>query len=115
MTLESLLAKLNEAPESVQFDEVISLIDASYDFTPTSFTNGELQNESGTNNGSCKIFAFGQLQGLSEDSTLACFGTYYRDDVLKNPSADNHGNIRNFMKTGWDGIDFSGQALRPKA
>jgi HopJ type III effector protein len=32
-------------------------------------------------------------------------------DVLENPEATNHQNIRNFMKTGWAGISFEGTAL----
>jgi len=115
MNLESLTVKLNENPESIEFNEVIELIESLYDFVPTRFNNGELENEEGTNNGSCKIFGFAKLHGLSEEHTLACFGHYYRDDVLMHPEADDHGNIRNFMKTGWSGISFSGEALLLKA
>jgi len=57
------------------------------------------------------LFSFAKLQGLTEEQTLACFGIYYRDDVLKNPDADNHQNIRNFIKTGWAGIEFDDLAL----
>lgn len=40
------------------------------------------------------------LNHLDEDSTLACFGSYYRDDVLKFPDGTDHGNIRRFMRDG---------------
>ncbi|MCK5904092.1 MAG: HopJ type III effector protein, partial [Gammaproteobacteria bacterium] len=49
---------------------------------------------------------------LDQQQTLACFGAYYRDDVLQNLKADNHQNIRHFMKNSWDGIVFDGDALR---
>ncbi|WP_083761723.1 HopJ type III effector protein [Psychromonas ingrahamii] len=45
---------------------------------------------------------------------LACFGHYYREDVLKHPQAKDHQNIRQFMISGWQGIDFSSQALYNK-
>ena len=111
MTLEQLLQQIRTAPLEVQFAQVISTIDANYQFTPTAFTNGELTNAADTNNGSCKIFAFAQLQGLDTAETLACFGDYYRVDVLQNPQATNHGNIRNFIEHGWQGIDFETSPL----
>ncbi len=111
MQLEKFLPQLKESPESVAFDTTIALIDALYEFTPTMFKNGTLLNEAGKNNGSCKIFAFGKLQGLSQQDTLHCFGTYYRDDVLKHPNGTDHQNIRNFIKTGWAGIEFDSPPL----
>jgi hypothetical protein len=33
---------------------------------------------------------------------------------LKNPAGTDHQNIRNFMKTGWNGIQFEGEALVSK-
>lgn len=110
--LEQFIARLDTAPETIQFSDVIALIDGLYEFTPTAFRNGDVRNEAGQNSGSCKIFAFAQLHDLSAPQTLACFGAFYRDDVLKHPEADNHQNIRNFMHSGWDGIEFEGTALR---
>jgi len=71
-------------------------------------------NEAGNNEGSCKIFAFGQLARLSEAETLTCFGQYYRDDVLNNPHSNDHANIRMFIKYGWQGINFDSEALIKK-
>jgi hypothetical protein len=50
---------------------------------------------------------------LNEKQTLACFGKYYREDVLRHPENDDHANIRNFMLYGWEGIVFEGEALTP--
>ncbi len=111
MALDAFLKKLNASPESVAFNDTIALIDSLYDFTPTSFKNGSLLNEAGKNNGSCKLFSFALLHGLSQRQTLHCFGTYYRDDVLQHPSGSDHQNIRNFMKTGWAGIKLNGTPL----
>jgi hypothetical protein len=55
------------------------------------------------------------LQNLSQAETLACFGAYYFEDVLGDPEGTNHQNIRNFIKSGWDGIKFEGEALVLKA
>ena len=71
-------------------------------------------NETGQNSGSCKLFAFAQMQGLSEQQTLACFGDFYWQDVLPDPEGRDHQNIRNFIKTGWAGIEFSKMPLTEK-
>jgi len=114
MDLKGLLKNLNDAPDSIAFNEVIALIESLYDFTPTAFSNDGLVSEAGQNSGSCKIFSFARLHGLSLQQTLHCFGAYYRDDVLKHPQGTDHQNIRRFMTTGWAGIDFQGEALTPK-
>jgi hypothetical protein len=81
-------------------------------FSPTAFENGILHN-AGENSGSCKLFAFAEMQNLSEAATLSCFGAYYQEDVLGDLDGTNHQNIRNFMKTGWD-VAFYGEALELK-
>jgi hypothetical protein len=114
MALNTFLQRLNETPDSICFNETMALIDELYDFTPTAFRNGETHNEAGQNNGSCKLFSFAMLNNLTPQQTLTCFGDYYRKDVLGNPDGADHANIRNFMKTGWEGISFEGSALKPK-
>jgi len=115
MQLADFLHKLNTAPDTIEFGDTISVIEALYRFTPTAFTNGSLVNQPGQNSGSCKLFAFARLQGFDIAQTLACFGAYYRNDVLLNPAGSDHQNIRNFMRTGWDGIRFTAPALAPLA
>ena len=112
MTPNELTQALTQRP--VDFHTVISVIDTHYDFTPTAFQNGKLHNEAGQNNGSCKVFAFAKLHQLSIQATLNAFGDYYTQEVLQNPEGDNHGNIRNFMQTGWEGIQFEGEPLKEK-
>ena len=112
-TLTAFTEKLVETPDLIEFNEVIALIDKFYRYEPVSFVNGELRNEAGTNEGSCKIFYFAQLNELTEQQTLSCFGHYYRDDVLKNLDGDDHANIRNFIKTGWAQLMFDNVALLP--
>lgn len=114
MHIEDFLNKLRSNPDTIAFTDTIATIDANYDFTQVRFTNGTAVNEAGTNSGSCKLFSFAKLQGLSKEETLACFGDYYRVDVLQHPEATNHANIRNFMVTGWDGISFDAQPLMAK-
>ncbi|TGD59633.1 HopJ type III effector protein [Flavobacterium humi] len=101
-------------PQSIHFSDTIAVIEEYYDFTPTGFQNGDQYNAPGENSGSCKIFAFGLLQNLTPSEALACFGTYYFDEVLNHPNGTNHQNIRNFIKTGWNGIQFEGKALQLK-
>ncbi|MDW6004876.1 HopJ type III effector protein [Vibrio mangrovi] len=114
MTLNELLEVIRHSPEKVDFFEVINVIDTHYDFTPTRFTNGELVSEAHENQGSCKIFSFAGIHQLNPDETLACFGDFYRQDVLAHPENQDHQNIRNFIRTGWEGIQFEGEALQAK-
>lgn len=114
MDYDQLLRSLNENPDVIEFEDVIDLIDDMYDFTPVRFVNGDLVNEAGQNTGSCKLLAFAKRTRLSEQQTLHCFGSYYRDDVLKHPDNMDHENIRNFMKTGWDGVEIEGTPLTIK-
>lgn len=109
-----ILEQLKNAPETIEFNEVIAYIDNYYDFTPTSFKNGDINNESGQNNGSCKVFSFAKLHQVPKEQTLFLFGKFYREDVLKNPEGTDHANIRNFMKYGWEGMGFKDQALKKK-
>lgn len=113
MNQQQLIEQLTQSPESIVFANVIAAIEANYNYTPQSFKNGETENAAGTNEGSCKVFAFAQLNDLSEEQTLACFGEHYLS-VLATPYHDDHANIRNFMKTGWASIEFSGTALVAK-
>ncbi len=112
--MEQFLALLASKPNEVMFEQTMQVIDEHFNFTPVSFKNGDTENQAGQNNGSCKIFAFAQIKELDEQSTLACFGQYYREDVLKNPEGTDHANIRNFIKHGWQGVKFDGVALAAK-
>ncbi|NMH89095.1 HopJ type III effector protein [Flavivirga algicola] len=114
MTIELFKDKLKNAPESIAFSETMDIIETNYHFSPTAFTNGTLQNKSGENSGSCKLFAFAKAQGLTKEETLACFGKFYFDDVLNDPNGTGHQNIRNFIKTGFKGLSFNEEPLNKK-
>lgn len=114
MQLDDFLTQLKNEPNTITFADTMATIDANYTFTPTAFYNGLLSNAANQNNGSCKIFALGLLNRLTAEQTLACFGDYYRKDVLEHPEGNDHQNIRNFMQTGWDGIRFAGKPLALK-
>ena len=114
MLIERFLDKLNNSPELLEFADTMATIEANYLFTEGEFRNGLQFNPAGENPGSCKLFAFALLQGLDKKQTLACFGTYYRDDVLLHLSNSDHQNIRQFMEKGWQGITFAGTPLIAK-
>ena len=107
-----MLEKIKNNPEQTDFAELIAYIDQNYAFSPTRFVNGEAVNEAGQNNGSCKVFSYAKMHGLDAQQTLHCFGDYYRKDVLSNPEGTDHQNIRNFIKFGWEGVKFEGEALK---
>ena len=114
MKLDVLLTEIKNSSSEIEFDNVINTIDNHFIYTPTRFSNGISEdvviNDAGTNEGSCKVFAFAQIMNLDKDQTLACFGQYYQD-VQSTPEGDNHANIRTFMKHGWPGIQFDAPAL----
>jgi hypothetical protein len=114
MSLVSFLEKINNNIP-VSFDETIAVITGNYHYQATEFSNGlnedTLVNKAGSNEGSCKIFAFAKIHQLDQQQTLNLFGDYYRLDVLNNLQGTGHQNIRNFMKYGWAGICFKGEAL----
>ena len=117
MSLNAFIARLGH-DNQLEFEETMALIEAHYTYTPARFSNGldsdAVVNEAGSNEGSCKIFAFAQLNSLNADQTLACFGRFYRSDVLQNPDGNDHANIRNFIRHGWAGICFEQPALTAK-
>jgi hypothetical protein len=97
MTLNDFLTRLANDPKNIAFNDTMAVIDTNYTFIPSDFNNHGLISSANENNGSCKIFAFAKLNGLSKQNTLDCFGAFYRDDVLSNPSGEDHMNIRTFM------------------
>lgn len=109
MTILELINKAKQA-EKLVFSEVIETIDANYTFTPTYFKNGEVVNEANTNNGSCKVFSFAKKHDLNAQETVFLFGEHYTK-VLETPDENDHQNIRNFLKFGWEGIAFEKEAL----
>lgn len=118
MKIQQLIDTIRSQPETIEFSAVMDCIADNYAYTATRFCNGkgddQVINEAGTNEGSCKIFAFARLNKLNEVETLACFGNYYREDVLQHPDNTDHANIRTFMRHGWDGITFDADALADK-
>ena len=114
MTEHDLLKQLSASPESIEFVDVMSVVEQNFNFEPVGFTVGEQTNEAGENQGSCKALAFAKLHSLSADLTPYLFGHYYREDVVKNPDGSDHQNIRNFLKYGWQGVRFEGRSLERK-
>jgi len=112
ISVESIIDAVKNKPESIKFSDVMAAIDAGYHYTPTNFTCGNANSAAGSNEGSCKILAFGKLQNLTEKQTLSLFGSYYREDVLEHPNGDDHANIRNFMVSGWAGVSFESEPLK---
>ena len=113
MTIQQFKTKLKENPTTIAFVETLEVIEDHIHFTPTGFTNGNLKNNAGENTGSCNIFAFAKHQTFTEKTTLFCFSAHYQS-VLKDKKGSSHQNIRNFMKTGFEGLSFESQAFSLK-
>ena len=95
------------------FEDTLELVDRYFDYRPTGFRNGPLDNAPGENSGSCRTFALARHCNLSEADTLRLFGQHY-EQVLNDPAGDSHGNIRQFISTGWSGIHFEAEPLTPR-
>lgn len=115
MTEQDLLEQLNTNPSGIEFNDVMSVIEQNYIFEPVEFNVGEQTNKTGENLGSCKALAFAKLHDLSADLTPYLFGQYYREDVLEHPNGNDHQNIRNFLKYGWQGVSFDSEPLTLKS
>lgn len=113
MQLEKFLSQVKNG-EKVSFQDSIAVISANYHYTPTRFVNGNVVNEAGTNEGSCRLFYFAKLNCLTPEQTLGLFGDYYWKDVMEHPESKDHANIREFMKHGWAGIAYDGEVLQAK-
>ena len=113
MIIQEFKTKLKSNPTAINFAETMQVIEENYNFTPTNFTNGEIENKAGENSGSCKLFAFAKIQKLTKEETLFCFGEHYKN-VLEDKNGTSHQNIRNFMKFGFEGLSFESEALKLK-
>ncbi len=114
MNLAQFIQTLDENPDSLALDDTLAVIDSMYDFTPVAFSNGDLHNAAGEAVRSCRMYAFARRHGLTEAQTLRCFGEHYRE-VLADPDGTSHRTIRIFMKTGFAGLRYSADPLRPNA
>jgi hypothetical protein len=91
--------------DDFQFETTLAFIEQHYNFTPSAFNNGGVENGIEQNQGSCKIFALAELLNLTQQQALACFGQHYRD-IVATPSVDNHHNLRRVLKEGLAEIRF---------
>ena len=116
MIFQTLLERLKKG--DADFEDVMAYVSDHFDYTPVRFENGlgadPVVNEAGTNEGSCRVFALARLKNLAVADTVQLFGRFYRNDVLQNPQGTDHANIRRFLRDGWAGIRFHGQALVAK-
>lgn len=111
--IRTFLETLRQTPETIQFAEVIGLIDSHYNHTPTAFVNGTATNQASENQGSAKVFSFARLQDLNQTETLHCFAEHFRT-VSDNPTGNDHQNIRQFIADGWQGVQLPDTCLTAK-
>jgi len=96
------------------FETTLEFIEAHYTFTASAFNNVGVINSDKQNQGSCKVFAFGQLFELTQQQALQCFGQHYLD-VLATPEVDNHLHLRLVLKDGLADLPFDHFPLEKKA
>ena len=96
------------------FADTLAFIAEHYDYQPSAFRNGAVENASGQNEGSCKLLGLALLEGLSDEETLLAFGEHYRS-VLATPEGSDHANIRALQRSGLAGVRFAAPPLQRKA
>lgn len=109
--LTNFRARLRRADHA--FAETLAFIEAHYDYRPSAFRNGAVENAAGQNEGSCKTLGLALLEGFSLEEALLAFGEHYRA-VLNSPDGSDHGNIRALMANGLAGVRFESQPLTRK-
>ncbi|GAB3481564.1 HopJ type III effector protein [Azotobacter salinestris] len=92
------------------FADTLAFIAGHYDYRPSAFANGPVENAAGQNEGSCKTLGLALLEGFGDEEALLAFGEHYRA-VLADPEGSDHGNIRALMRTGLAGVRFESQPL----
>lgn len=95
------------------FADTLAFIEEGYDYQPQAFTNGDVANAAGQNEGSCKTLSLALLEGLSDEEALLAFGEHYRS-VQATPDGSDHGNIRALIANGLAGVKFEDEALKRK-
>ncbi len=95
------------------FSETLAFVAEHYDYQPSAFRNGDVENAAGQNEGSCKTLGLALLEGFSQDEALRAFGEHYRS-VVATPDGSDHGNIRALMAHGLEGVTFEQQPLKAK-
>ena len=95
-------ANVEMDPDNLDFAELIDVIETNYEVGLIEFKNGDIVNKAGENEGSAKLLSYAALCDFDKETTLKLWGQYYKE-VLADPDGDSHKNIRNFMKTGWEG------------
>ena len=74
--------------EHFTFAETLAFIAEHYQYQPSAFSNGNVHNAAGQNEGSCKTLGLALLEGLSLEETLLCFGEQQRPRQY--PRTDGH-------------------------
>lgn len=92
------------------FADTLAFVAEHYDYQPTAFRNGSVENTAGQNEGSCKTLGLAKLEGLSDEEALLAFGEHYRS-VLQTPEGSDHANIRALIAHGLAGVSFQGEPL----
>lgn len=108
MTLTDFRVRLRS--EQHLFTDTLAFIAEHYSYSPSAFSNGDVENPAGQNEGSCKTLGFAILEGLSQEETLLAFGEHYRA-VREHPEGTDHANIRALQATGLAGVNFERQPL----
>jgi hypothetical protein len=110
--LNTLRASLRSGQHA--FANTLEFIANGYDYQPQAFSNGNVENAAGQNEGSCKTLGLALLEGLSDEETLLAFGEHYRS-VQATPEGSDHGNIRALIAHGLAGVKFTAEPLKRKA
>ena len=87
------------------FADTLTFVSEHYHYTPAAFRNGDVDNNAGQNEGSCKTLGLALLEQFSDQEALLAFGEHYRA-VRDTPDGFDHANIRSLQKHGLVAVSF---------
>jgi len=103
------LERKRNSPESLDslldnhdsFEHVLKLIDCHFTVGAFSFGIGNVENKANENQNSFKVLVAAKFLGLNSDATVKLWGQHYHH-VIADPTGSSHGNLRQFLKYGWE-------------
>jgi len=97
-------ALLSEEVDTMPFSDIMKTLDLHFTFRPTAFSVGDTKSTENQNQKSLRVLSFAQLLKLSKEQTLKLWGEHYKQ-VLQEPEGSSHGNIRAFLKGGFECVN----------
>mgnify|MGYP002715060916 CR=1 FL=1 len=97
------MTALNELRSRLQqddyaFSETLAFVAEHYDYQPSAFRNGDVENAAGQNEGSCKTLGLALLEGLSQGELVRAADAVVKDAILEGASKVSPDALRDALQ-----------------